>query len=137
MHSQTMFTFATRGTGLYEITDEVVEWLQALGSGIGLLTLFCQHTSASLLITENASPAVHRDMLRWLASVAPESRGYEHSDEGPDDMPAHLKAALTGNSLAIPVAEGRPLLGTWQGIYLAEHRRAAHRRRVVAHFSGD
>jgi secondary thiamine-phosphate synthase enzyme len=137
MHSQTMFTFATRGTGLYEITDEVVEWLQALGSGIGLLTLFCQHTSASLLITENASPAVHRDMLRWLASVAPEGRGYEHSDEGPDDMPAHLKAALTGNSLAIPVADGRPLLGTWQGIYLAEHRRAAHRRRVVAHFSGD
>src|SRR3546814_6722411 len=119
------------------MTDEVAEWLRQAGADAGLLTLFCQHTSASLLITENASSAVHRDLLRWLSSVAPESGAYEHSAEGPDDMPAHLKAALTGNSLTIPVADGRMLLGTWQGVYLAEHRHAPHRRKVVAHLLGD
>jgi secondary thiamine-phosphate synthase enzyme len=137
MQAQDILTFETRGTGLYEITGEVAEWLRHFDAGTGLLTLFCQHTSASLLITENASPAVHRDMLRWLSSVAPESGAYEHSAEGPDDMPAHLKAALTGNSLTVPVADGRMLLGTWQGIYLAEHRHAPHRRKVVAHMFGD
>lgn len=136
-HRQTILTFATRGPGLHEITAEVAEWLQGTGVDTGLLTLFCRHTSASLLITENASPAVQRDLLRWLERMAPESGGYEHSAEGPDDMPAHLKAALTGNSLTVPVADRRMLLGTWQGLFLAEHRRAPHRRSVVAHVTGD
>ena len=137
MQAQTILTFDTRGTGLYEITDEVTEWVRDADVRTGLLTLFCQHTSASLLITENASPAVHRDMLRWLAAMAPESGAYEHSAEGPDDMPAHLKSALTGNSLTVPVADGRMLLGTWQGLFLAEHRRAPHGRKVVVHLMGD
>lgn len=136
MQAQTILTFETHGAGLYEITGEIADWLLEADVATGLLTLFCQHTSASLLITENVSPAVHRDLLRWLSSVAPESGTYEHSAEGPDDMPAHLKSALTGNSLAIPVADGRMLLGTWQGIYLAEHRRAPHRRKVVVHLLG-
>jgi secondary thiamine-phosphate synthase enzyme len=137
MQAQTILSFETRGAALYEITDEVARWVSETGVAGGLLTMFCQHTSASLLITENASPAVHRDMLRWLARLAPEGSDYEHSAEGPDDMPAHLKSALTGNSLTIPVGDGRMLLGTWQGIYLAEHRRAPHRRKVVAHLMGD
>ncbi len=137
MQAQTILSFETRGAALYEITDEVARWVGEAEVDSGLLTLFCQHTSASLLITENASAAVHRDLLRWLARLAPEGRDYEHSAEGPDDMPAHLKAALTGNSLTIPVADGRMLLGTWQGVYLAEHRRAPHRRKVVAHLMGD
>jgi secondary thiamine-phosphate synthase enzyme len=137
MQAQTILSFETRGAALYEITDEVARWVSETSAGAGLLTLFCQHTSASLLITENASFAVHRDLLRWLAAMAPESGAYEHSAEGPDDMPAHLKSALTGNSLTIPVADGQVLLGTWQGIYLAEHRRAPHRRKVVAHLAGD
>jgi secondary thiamine-phosphate synthase enzyme len=137
MQAQTILSFETGGTALYEITDEVAHWVRQADVPTGLLTLFCQHTSASLLITENASAAVHRDMLRWLARLAPESGDYDHAAEGPDDMPAHLKAALTGNSLTIPVADGRMLLGTWQGIYLAEHRRAPHRRQVVAHLAGD
>lgn len=101
------------------------------------MTLFCQHTSASLLINENAAPAVQRDLLRWLAAAAPDSARYEHDDEGPDDMPAHIKAMLTGNSLTIPVAEGRMMLGTWQGLFLAEHRTRPHRRTIVAHIAGE
>jgi secondary thiamine-phosphate synthase enzyme len=129
--------FRTDGTGLHEITGEVAEWLHATGIATGVLTLFCQHTSAGLLITENASPAVPRDLLRWLGRVAPEGAGYEHSDEGPDDMPAHIRAVITGNSLTLPVAEGRMLLGTWQGVFLAEHRHMPHRRKIVAHVVGD
>ena len=129
--------FRTGGTGLHEITGEVADWLRGTGIASGVLTLFCQHTSAGLLITENASPAVPRDLLRWLARAAPEDAGYEHSDEGPDDMPAHIRAVITGNSLTLPVAEGRMMLGTWQGVFLAEHRRAAHTRRIVAHLMGD
>ena len=136
-HRQTILAFETRGAGLHEITGEVARWVGESDVDTGLLTLFCQHTSASLLITENASPAVHRDLARWLASVAPDSNGYEHSDEGPDDMPAHIKAVLTGSSLSVPVARGRLLLGTWQGVFLAEHRRKPHRRTVVAHLAGD
>ena len=136
-HRQTILAFDTHGGGLYEITDEVARWVGEADVGTGLLTLFCQHTSASLLITENASPAVHRDLLRWLASAAPESNGYEHDDEGPDDMPAHIRAVLTGNSLTLPVAGGRMLLGTWQGVFLAEHRHRPHRRKVVAHLAGE
>jgi len=134
---QTILAFDTRGAGLHEITDEVARWIGEAGVDTGLLTLFCQHTSASLLITENASSAVHRDLVRWLASAAPDSNGYEHSDEGPDDMPAHIKAVLTGSSLTVPVAGGRMLLGTWQGVFLAEHRHRPHRRKVVAHLIGD
>ena len=130
-------TIRTGGTGLYEITDAIAEWLGGTGIDTGVATLFCRHTSAGLLITENASPAVQRDLLRWLAATAPESSGYEHDDEGPDDMPAHLKTELTGNSVAVPVAEGRMLLGTWQGVFLAEHRRDPHRRSVVAHVIGE
>ena len=133
----TTFHFDTPGRGLTEITGEVADWLRQSGISTGLLTLFCQHASASLLINENAAPAVRRDLLRWLDSAVPEGSQYEHDDEGPDDMPAHVKAMLTGNSLTIPVSDGRMMLGTWQGIYLAEHRRASHARSVVAHISGE
>ena len=134
--ASTTFTLSTSGPGLTEFTDEVARWLEASGIAEGPLTLFCRHTSASLLITENASSAVHRDLVRWLDRVAPESERYEHDCEGPDDMPAHLKAALTGVSLAIPVQGGRMALGTWQGVFLAEHRARPHQREVAAHILG-
>ena len=127
----------TTGAGLHEITDTVAEWLSGTGIGAGVLTLFCQHTSAGLLITENASPAVPRDLMRWFAGAAPEGTGYEHDDEGPDDMPAHIRSVITGNSLTIPVGGGRIMLGTWQGIFIAEHRRSPHTRRIVAQVIGD
>ncbi len=130
-------TFSTAGPRLYEITHEVAEWLGGTGLQTGLLTLFCRHTSAGLLLTENASPAVWRDLQRWLAGAVPEGGGYEHSAEGPDDMPAHIKTVLTGNSVQVPVSEGRMMLGTWQGVFLAEHRRDPHRRKIVAHLIGD
>ena len=129
----TTLTVSTRGKALVEITSEVAAWVAGTGVDTGLLTLFCRHTSASLLITENAAPAVKRDLLRWLDRLAPESADYEHDDEGPDDMPAHLRAALTGNSLSIPVTGGRMVLGTWQGVHLAEHRAIPHQRQIVAH----
>ena len=135
--AQTTLAFETRGQGLLEITGEVAEWLRSTGLAMGSLTLLCRHTSAGLLVNENAAPAVRRDLLRWLDKVAPESGHYEHDDEGPDDMPAHIKALLTGSSLAIPFADGRMLLGTWQGVYLAEHRLAPHRRSVVCHAIGE
>ena len=117
-----MLRIETRGAGLVEFTDEVVAWVTAQGMREGLLTLFCRHTSASLLIQENAAP---EDAAR-----------YEHDDEGPDDMPAHLRTALTTVQLSIPVADGRPVLGTWQGVYLFEHRRRPHRREVALHLIG-
>ena len=129
--------FHTAGRGLTEITREVSDWLATTGIATGLLTLNCLHTSASLLVTENASGAVRRDVLRWLDAVAPENAGYEHDDEGPDDMPAHLKSVLTGVSLSLPVAGGKPVLGTWQGIFLAEHRRNPHRRTIALHLLGE
>ena len=129
--------FPTPGRGFTEITGEVAAWLRDSGMTQGLLTLLCRHTSASLLITENASPAVLRDLAAWLDRVAPESREYAHDDEGPDDMPSHIKAALTGVTLSIPVIGGRLALGTWQGIFLAEHRRAPHRRQVALHLLGE
>ncbi|BBC72121.1 conserved hypothetical protein [Altererythrobacter sp. B11] len=135
--AQTRFTIATHGAGLVEFTGEVAGWLGGTGIETGLLTLFCRHTSASLTINENAAPAVKRDLLRWLDKAVPEGRHYEHDDEGPDDMPAHIKAMLTGNSLTVPVAEGRMALGTWQGIYLIEHRAVPHRRNIVAHIIGE
>lgn len=125
------------GQGLHEFTRDVVNWIASTGVDHGLLTLFIRHTSASLLIQENAAPAARRDMERYLARIAPESRDYEHDDEGPDDMPAHLRSALTATSLSIPVSNGRPVLGTWQGIYLFEHRHAPHRRQVALHLIGE
>ena len=125
------------GQGLHEFTRDVTGWVASTDIDQGLLTLFIRHTSASLLIQENAAPAARRDMERYLARIAPESREYEHDDEGPDDMPAHLRAALTATSLSIPVAHGRPVLGTWQGIYLFEHRRASHRRQIALHLIGE
>lgn len=127
---------STPGQGLHEITRDVVGWVAGTGITAGLLTLFVRHTSCSLLIQENAAPAARRDLERYFAKLAPESRTYEHDDEGPDDMPAHLRAALTAVSLSIPVVGGRPVLGTWQGVYLFEHRMAPHRRRVAVHVMG-
>ncbi|MEG8039891.1 secondary thiamine-phosphate synthase enzyme YjbQ [Sphingomonas sp. LR60] len=130
-------TIATRGAGLVEVTDEVTAWLDAQDIADGLLTVFCRHTSASLLINENAAPAVRRDLERYFQRLAPESRDYEHDDEGPDDMPAHLKTALTNVSIGIPVLDGRMVLGTWQGLYLFEHRAAPHRRTLALHVIGE
>jgi secondary thiamine-phosphate synthase enzyme len=128
----------TPGRGLVEITDEVVRWVAAQGIATGLLALFCRHTSASLLIQENADPNVRTDLERFFETIAPEAPGrYVHDDEGPDDMPAHLRTALTQVQLAIPVASGALMLGTWQGIYVFEHRRAPHRREIILHLLGD
>ncbi|WP_347304484.1 secondary thiamine-phosphate synthase enzyme YjbQ [Croceibacterium sp. TMG7-5b_MA50] len=135
--AQTIFTVPTAGIGFVELTGEIGRWLAGTGVDTGMVHLLCRHTSAGLLITENASPAVRRDLARWLARLAPESDGYEHDEEGPDDMPAHLRSLLTGPALSVPVAGGRMLLGTWQGIYLAEHRHAPHHRQVVAHVVGE
>ena len=129
--------FRTGGTGLHEITGEVADWLRGTGIVSGVLTLFCQHTSAGLLITENASPTVPRDLLRWLARTAPEGPGYEHDDEGPDDMPSHLRSALTATQLSIPVQGGKAVLGTWQGIFLFEHRRHPREREIALHLIGE
>lgn len=130
-------SFQTQGPGLHEITRQVAAWTEGQGMATGLLTLFCRHTSASLTIQENADPDVRRDLEDWVAAVAPESAVYRHQDEGPDDMPAHLRSVLTGVQLSIPLIGGRLALGTWQGIYLFEHRRRPHRREVAAHLLGD
>lgn len=127
----------TPGPGLLEITRQVAAWTYEQGMAMGLLTLFCRHTSASLTIQENADPDVRRDLEDWVAALAPESRDYRHQDEGPDDMPAHLRAVLTGVQLSVPLIGGRLALGTWQGIYLFEHRRRPHRREVALHLLGD
>lgn len=128
----------TSGKGLYDITRPVIDWTAQQGMTRGLLTLFCRHTSASLLIQENADPTVRTDLTRYFETIAPESATrYEHNDEGPDDMPAHLRAALTQTQLTIPVDQGRPMLGTWQGVYLFEHRRRPHRRAVAVHLLGE
>ena len=130
--------FRTRGSGLMEITGEVRAWLESQAVTTGLLTLFCRHTSASLLIQENAARAVRSDLEKYFAAIAPEDpTRYEHADEGPDDMPAHLRTALTGVQLSIPVSAGCMVLGTWQGIYLFEHRRRPHEREVALHVIGD
>jgi secondary thiamine-phosphate synthase enzyme len=126
----------TRGPGLSDQTAPVRAWLDRIGAGDGLLTLFIRHTSASLLIQENADPDVHTDLLDALERLAPRDHAYVHDVEGPDDMPAHIKSALTATSLSIPVKAGRMLLGTWQGIYVVEHRDRPHRREVVLHFIG-
>jgi secondary thiamine-phosphate synthase enzyme len=129
---------ATRGKGLYPITREVALWASSLKVDTGLLTVFVQHTSASLAIQENADPDVVRDLADYFERLAPENDArYRHHDEGPDDMPAHIRSALTATSLTIPVVHGRMALGTWQGIYLFEHRAAPHRRSVVLHLIGS
>jgi len=133
----TVLTVRTPGPGLHEVTDRIVAWAAGQGMADGLLTVFCRHTSASLLIQENAAPAARRDLERFFARVAPEDAGYEHDEEGPDDMPAHLRAALTQTTLTVPVLAGRPALGTWQGIYLFEHRRRPHARQLVLHLMGE
>jgi secondary thiamine-phosphate synthase enzyme len=122
------------GPGLHEITDRVAAALDRAGADTGLCTVFIAHTSASLTIQENADPSARRDLERWLARLVPENDElYTHTAEGPDDMPAHIRAALTATSLGIPFSGGRLCLGTWQGIYLWEHRHGAHSRRVVIH----
>jgi len=124
--------------GLTEITSEVRRWVSQQEISSGLLTLFCRHTSASLLIQENAASAVRRDLEKYFDGLAPEGDGlYEHDDEGPDDMPAHLKTALTQVQLNVPVMNGKLMLGTWQGIYLFEHRDRPGEREIVLHLAGE
>ena len=137
---QTEFSISTRGQGLYEFTRDVTRWVAEAGRADGLLTLFVRHTSCSLLIQENADPEVQTDLRNFFQRLVPPttdpSMSYlTHTYEGPDDMPAHIKAAMMPVSLSIPVSGGRPVLGTWQGIYLFEHRNAPHTRRVAAHLS--
>ena len=129
---------STRGKGLYEISPQVARWVEECAVRTGLLTIFVQHASASLVIQENADPDVVRDLDDFFARLAPEdNRLYRHAVEGPDDMPAHIRAALTQTHLSIPVHDGRLALGTWQGIYVFEHRAAHHRRSVVLHLLGE
>ncbi|MGI3777853.1 MAG: secondary thiamine-phosphate synthase enzyme YjbQ [Janthinobacterium lividum] len=135
--AQHRLVVATRGQGLWLITAPVARWLAEQAIGTGLLTLWCRHTSASLLVQENADPDVQADLLDAFAALAPEDADYRHSSEGADDMPAHIRAALTATQLSIPVDEGRMVLGTWQGIYLFEHRSAPHRREIVLHVMGE
>ncbi len=124
-------------TGLHEITREVLNFVADAGIREGLLTLFCRHTSASLLIQENASPSARRDLEAYFERLAPVAGPYEHDEEGPDDMPAHLRSALTATQLAIPVKDGAPLLGTWQGIFLFEHRGGTPAREIALHLIGE
>ena len=131
-----MLAAQTRGRGMLDQTAAVQRWLADDRAGDGLLTLFIRHTSASLLIQENADPDVQTDLIEALEDLAPRDRAYVHDAAGPDDMPAHIKSALTATSLSIPVQAGRMLLGTWQGIYVVEHRDRPHRREVVLHFLG-
>jgi len=127
----------THGPGLYEFTDAVAAFAQAEKIGDGLLTCFIRHTSASLLVQENADPDVQKDLSDFFARLARKGLDYRHTAEGPDDMPSHIRAALTATSIAIPVKGGKPVLGTWQGLYVFEHRDAPHRRDVMLHFIGD
>jgi len=137
-HAQNQLQISTHGQGLYEFTREAVAFCGESGIGSGLLTVFCRHTSASLTIQENADPDVIVDLNDFFKRLVSEDPAhYRHTAEGPDDMPAHIRSALTDVSLSVPVADGRPLLGTWQGIYLFEHRIRPHRRTVVLHLSGD
>lgn len=132
-----LFEIRTPGRGLVEITRDVARWVEGQNLDAGLLTLFCRHTSASLLIQENAAPAVRSDLQAFFDRIAPENgRLYEHDEEGPDDMPAHIRTVLTGVNLSIPLIGGRLALGTWQGVYLFEHRSAPHRREIAAHLAG-
>jgi secondary thiamine-phosphate synthase enzyme len=136
--SQTTLDVTTPGRGLKEITRPVARWVADTGIATGLLTVFIRHTSASLLIQENADPEVQRDLERFFARLVPDGDPlFEHRSEGPDDMPAHVRCALTATQISVPVADGRLALGTWQGLYVYEHRRRQHTREVVLHLIGD
>ncbi len=130
-------TVETRGEGLTDITADAAGFLREAGAADGVLLLYLRHTSASLTIQENADPDVRRDLVTALRRLAPADAGWVHDSEGPDDMPAHVKTMLTGVSLHVPVSGGKPALGTWQGIYLVEHRTRPHRREVVLQFVGS
>lgn len=128
---------STHGPGLYEVTDKVADFIRAEKIGDGLITCYIRHTSASLVIQENADPDVQRDLKDFFAQLAKKGLDYRHTAEGPDDMPSHIRAALTQTSIGIPVKSGKPALGTWQGLYVFEHRDAPHTRDVLLHFLGD
>ncbi len=134
---QELLEISGRGRGFTNVTRELAEIVAKSGVRTGLCTVFVQHTSASLVIQENADPAVLRDLARWFDDLAPESRSWEHDDEGPDDMPAHARSALTRTSEVVPVTQGRLALGTWQGVYLWEHRARPHVRRLVVTVHGE
>jgi secondary thiamine-phosphate synthase enzyme len=136
--ARTLLAIDTRGRGLTDITRRIESWIESAGLRDGLLTVFVRHTSASLLVQENADPEVQLDLERFFARLVPDGDVlFEHDAEGPDDMPAHVRSALTQTSLAVPLADGRLALGTWQGIYLYEHRRRGHRREVMLHLIGE
>lgn len=136
-HHQETLTVATRGQGLTEITDDVMRIVREALVASGIVTVFVRHTSCSLLIQENADPDVQRDLLAFFKRLVPDGDPlFVHTSEGPDDMPAHIKATLTQTSISVPISHGKMMLGTWQGIYLFEHRRAAHSRQVVVHVAG-
>jgi secondary thiamine-phosphate synthase enzyme len=129
---------ATGGKGLLDVTEEITDWLEQQKITTGLLTIFCRHTSASLIIQENADADVRSDIMTFYERIVPEDpRRYDHNVEGPDDMPAHLKATLTPTQLSVPVIGGRMMLGLWQGVHVFEHRRAPHRREIVLHLIGE
>ncbi|WNJ99855.1 secondary thiamine-phosphate synthase enzyme YjbQ [Thalassospiraceae bacterium LMO-JJ14] len=137
-HAQTQLRISTAGQGLYEFTRDAVAFCAGSGIATGLLTVYCRHTSASLTIQENADPDVIHDLNVFFSRLVAEDPSlYRHTAEGPDDMPAHIRSALTDVSLSIPVTDGRPVLGTWQGVYLFEHRTRPHTRSMVLHLSGD
>ncbi len=127
----------TRGRGFADITGQIVGFVREQSIETGLLTVFCRHTSASLLIQENADPDVLRDLETFFRKLVPEGDHYRHDDEGADDMPGHIRSVLTQSSLSIPVTDGRPVLGTWQAVYLYEHRARSHRREIVLHLIGQ
>jgi secondary thiamine-phosphate synthase enzyme len=134
----TLVSVRTERQGMLDVTDRVAEWTHAQGCRTGLLTIFCRHTSASLLIQENAAREVRSDLEAFFARIAPEDgAAYAHDDEGPDDMPAHIRTALTQVQLSIPLIDSRLVLGTWQGIYLFEHRRRPHTRTLALHLLGE
>jgi secondary thiamine-phosphate synthase enzyme len=135
VHQRTL-ELATRGRGFTDATREIAGVVAESQVGVGLCSVFVQHTSASLIVQENADPAVLRDLARWMERLAPEREGYEHDAEGPDDMPSHLRSAVTRTGEVVPVAGGRLALGTWQAIYLWEHRAAPHRRRLIVTVTG-
>jgi secondary thiamine-phosphate synthase enzyme len=139
MLRQASTTLAIRAPqpGLHEFTNSVQDFIAETGIRDGLLTIFCRHTSASLVIQENAAPAARRDLVAYFERIAPEDGPYEHDEEGPDDMPAHLRAALTATQLSIPVKNGEAVLGTWQGIFLFEHRRNTPERQIALHLVGE
>ena len=136
--AQDTISIQTSGQGLYELTREVVDWTQEQGFEIGQLTLYCRHTSASLLIQENADPDVMRDLETFFKNLVPEDLAlYRHTSEGSDDMPAHIKGALTQTTLSVPISQGRLALGTWQGIFLFEHRVQSHNHTLILHAVGS